>query len=160
MPRRPTLLLPEAAVQKAVLALAPLFDVTLRRQNTGAFPDRTGRLVRLGEPGASDLIGFTGPSWGPMAGRVLAVEVKREGWKPPGPKAKARPHWERQLSRLREVNAAGGFGFWTDHPANFEKVVKTLRTGLYRVEFGAGDEVVPVELAPATPTEITLEDLG
>ena len=146
MSRRPALL-PEAAVQKAVLALAPLFDATLRRQNTGAFPDRTGRLVRLGEPGASDLIGFVGPTWGAMAGRVLAVEVKRERWKPPGPRAKARPHWERQLARLREVNAAGGFGFWTDHPAHFEKAIKTLRTGLYRIEFDAGEEteLVPLE---------------
>jgi len=140
MSRRPTLLLPEAAVQKSILALAPLFDVTLRRQNTGVFRDRTGRPVRFGEPGASDLIGFTGPSWGPLAGRVLAVEVKWEGWKPPGLKAKARARWERQLARLREVNAAGGFGFWVDHPDHFEKIVKTLRTGLYRIGFDAGEE--------------------
>ena len=160
MPRRPTLLLPEAAVQKSILALAPLFDVTLRRQNTGAFPDRTGRLVRLGEPGAPDLTGFAGPSWGAMAGRVLAVEAKREKWKPPGPKAKARPHWERQLDRLREVNAAGGFGFWVDHPAHFEKVVKTLRTGLYRIEFHADGDFMLVEAKPATRAEITLEDMG
>ena len=165
MSRRPTLLLPEAAVQKAVMALAPLFDVTLRRQNTGAFPDRTGRLVRLGEPGAPDLTGFTGPSWGPMAGRVLAVEAKREGWNPPGLRAKARPHWERQLDRLREVNAAGGFGFWVDHPAHFEGVMEALRTGRYRVELD-GDDVVLAELGPvafgrgdATRTEITLEAL-
>lgn len=159
MPRRPSLLLPEAAVQKAVLSLAPLFDVTLRRQNTGAAPNPKGRWVRYGEAGAPDLIGFTGPSWGPMAGRVLAVEVKREGWKPPGPKAKARPHWERQLSRLREVNAAGGFGFWTDHPAHFEKVVKTLRSGLYRVEFDADGDFMLVEAKPTTRTVITLEDM-
>lgn len=75
-------------------------------------------------------------------------------------KAKARPAWDRQLVRLREVNAAGGYGFWTDHPAHFEGVMEALRTGLYRVEFGAGDEVVPVELGPATRTEITLEDIG
>ena len=163
MSRRPTLLLPEAAVQKSILALAPLFDVTLRRQNTGVFRDRTGRPVRFGEPGASDLIGFTGPSWGPLAGRVLAVEVKREGWNPPGLKAKARPAWDRQLVRLREVNAAGGYGFWTDHPAHFEGVMKALRTGLYRVAFDAGEEteLVPVAFArgPATRTEITLEDV-
>jgi len=138
---RPTLLLPEAAVLKAVMSLAPLFDMTLRRQNTGAFPDRTGRLVRLGEPGASDLIGFTGPSWGPMAGCVLAIEVKREGWKPPGPKAKALPHWERQLARLKEVNAAGGFGFWVDHPDHFRQVMEALRTGRWRVAFDARGEM-------------------
>lgn len=162
--RHSLLLLPEAAVQKAVLSLAPLFDVTLRRQNTGAFTDRTGRLVRLGEPGASDLIGFTGPSWGPMAGRVLAVEVKREKWKRPGPKAKARPHWERQLDRLREVNAAGGFGFWTDHPEHFQGAMEALRTGRYRIEFDADErtELGPAACArgPATRTEITLEELG
>ena len=165
MSRRPTLLLPEAAVQKSILALAPLFDVTLRRQNTGAFRDRTGRPVRFGEPGASDLIGFTGPSWGPKAGVTIAIEVKREGWNPPGLKAKARPAWERQLSRLREVNAAGGFGFWVDHPAHFEGVMEALRTGRYRVELD-GDDVVLAELWPvasgrgdATRAEITLEDV-
>jgi hypothetical protein len=143
---RPALLLPESAVLKGVLALAPLFDVTLRRQNTGAMPNPAGRLVRFGEPGASDLIGFAGPSWGAKAGVVLAVEVKREGWSPPSPKAKARRRWERQLARLREVNEAGGFGFWVDHPANFEKVVKSLRTGRCRVAFGAQGEMELEEL--------------
>ena len=147
MPRRSTLLLPEAAVQKAVMALAPLYGVVLDRRNTGAARNARGRLVRYGRRGDSDLHGWLGPPWGEMTGRVIHVEVKRERWKPPGPRAKARPHWERQLDRLREVNAAGGFGFWVDHPARFEKVVKTLRTGLYRVEFDAGEEteLVPLE---------------
>lgn len=165
MTRRPALLLPEAAVQRAVLATAPLFDVTLRRQNTGAARNPSGRLVRYGSPGASDLIGFAGPSWGAKAGVAIAVEVKREGWKPPGPKAKARGRWERQLARLREVNAAGGFGFWTDHPEHFEGVMEALRTGRYRVELD-GDDVVLAELGPvafdrgdATRAEITLEDI-
>lgn len=164
MPRRPLLLMPESAVQRAVLATAPLFDATLYRQNTGAARNPSGRLVRYGSPGASDLIGFAGPSWGAKAGVVVAIEVKREGWKPPGPKAKARPHWERQLDRLREVNAAGGYGFWTDHPEHFRGIMEVLRSGLYRVEFDRDEET---ELGPvafgrgdATRAEITLEDMG
>lgn len=142
MPRRPpTLPLPESAVLKGVLALAPLFDVTLRRQNTGAARNPKGRLVRYGSPGASDLIGFAGPSWGTKAGVVVAVETKREGWKPPGPRAKARRRWERQLARLREVNEAGGFGFWTDHPTHAEGMLAALRTGRWRVAFDARGEM-------------------
>lgn len=144
--RHSLLLLPEAAVQKAVMALAPLFDVTLRRQNTGAAPNPSGRWVKYGEPGASDLIGFAGPSWGAKAGATIAVEVKKEGWKPPGPNAKARGRWERQLSRLREVNAAGGFGFWTDHPDHFRDVMEALRTGRWRVAFDARGEMWLEEL--------------
>lgn len=148
MPRRPPTpplpKLPESAVLKGVLALAPLFDVVLRRQNTGAAPNPKGRWVFYGEAGAPDLIGFAGPSWGAKAGVVIAIETKREGWKPPGPKAKARRRWERQLARLREVNEAGGFGFWTDAPSHCEGMLAALRTGRYRVAFG-DDEGVELE---------------
>lgn len=151
MPRRPAAIPPpaEAEVQRSILASAPLWGVILRRQNTGAAVNPRGRLVRYGEKGASDLIGMTGPTWGPLAGRVLAIEVKKGRWKPPRkPKpgkaiSEKRAHWERQLARLREVNANGGYGFWTDDVDECDEIVGMLREG-WRVELRADEQVTMV----------------
>lgn len=85
----------ESEVQQEIQLEAPKMGVTLLRNNSGAFKDETGRLVRYGlgqisntQPyKSSDLIGWTEVVVTPeMVGRTLAVftaiEVKREDWKP------------------------------------------------------------------------------
>jgi hypothetical protein len=64
---------PEAVVVAEILekhGARPEFH--LRRNNSGALPDRNGRLVRFGLPGSGDIEGFLSPR-----GRFLTVECKR-----------------------------------------------------------------------------------
>lgn len=74
---RPTMR--ESEILRAIrLELGSDADLTLWRENVGALPDVTGRLVRYGmAPGAADLVGLLGP-----AGRFLALEVKVPGMRP------------------------------------------------------------------------------
>jgi hypothetical protein len=69
----------ESAVLRDVLAMLALEpDLAVWRQNTGALPDPSGRLIRFGLCiGSSDIIGILAPT-----GRFLAIEVKRPGEKP------------------------------------------------------------------------------
>jgi len=99
----------EAAVQRAVLKMLAarerLGQLVADRRNTGGMTDGKGQFLRFGKPGDSDIIGTL------RGGRTFAIEVKREGWKPPkpGPSA-AWKHWKRQLDRLTRINRVGGLG--------------------------------------------------
>lgn len=59
-------------VKSIMLALGNEADFRLWRNNVGALPDVTGRVVQYGlAPGSADLIGILAP-WG----RLIALEVK------------------------------------------------------------------------------------
>lgn len=74
---RPKKVTPEGAVLKAVMQALKLWRIgTVRRINTGALEDRTGRTVRFGEIGHSDLV-VELPD-----GRNAYIEVKAPDWKP------------------------------------------------------------------------------
>lgn len=167
-PLRPGM--PESRVMMGVVQAARFFDVELDRQNTGAMKNESGRLVRFGVKGNSDLTGMTGPTWGRLAGLKVDVECKKEHWKPPRPPkpgrlpGKLRLRWEAQLDRLRRTNANGGFGFWTDDPEHAFEVFRLLKEGGHRIEIGEDEEVwlVPISRAPkGAPgrTEITLDEV-
>jgi len=85
----------EETVQKEIRLAASEDGILLLRQNTGALPDRSGRIVRFGLANESaamnktyksgDLIGITpliiGPQHvGQLVGVFTSVEVKHEGW--------------------------------------------------------------------------------
>jgi hypothetical protein len=59
-------------VNEILLAIGKAFPGSVRawRNNTGAFKDPTGRLVRYGLPGSPDIIGII------RGGRFLGIEVK------------------------------------------------------------------------------------
>ncbi len=61
----------EHAVLTSVLAYLGTYPgVMVWRNNTGAIPDRTGRVIRFGRVGSADVIGIA------PGGRFLAVECK------------------------------------------------------------------------------------
>lgn len=110
----------ETQVQAEVrLAYAAKGGVKLWRNNSGAFKDATGRVVRYGlgneSPAISkvlksaDLIGWrtvtiTPDMIGQQVAVFLSIECKREGWKPSDTD-------ERETAQRRwanEVNRAGG----------------------------------------------------
>jgi hypothetical protein len=77
----------------------------------------------MSQPGVSDIVGLL------PDGRFLAVEVKHEGWKPPGPRAKAYKHYHRQSCFLKDVNRSGGVGFFA---ASLDEAIQKLRPHLTR----------------------------
>jgi len=63
---------PETAIVKGILAaLGRDPRIRIWRNNTGAFRDATGRLVRFGLPGSADITGIMR-----RGGRRLEIEVK------------------------------------------------------------------------------------
>jgi hypothetical protein len=74
--------------------------------------------------------------WGNASGRKFDIEVKREGFNPRRLRGKAREHLDRQLGRLRETNANGGYGFWA---RDASEVIHALVAVHGVGELGSGD---------------------
>lgn len=114
----------ESEVQAECRLIAPYCDLHLFRNNSGAFTDETGRLVRYGLANDSkalnkkvksgDLVGWQLTLVTPeMVGRVLPVfasfEIKPEDWKPPRPGTREFvERYEPQLAWINLVLRAGG----------------------------------------------------
>jgi len=83
----------ESEVQQRIQMEGPKYSCVLMRNNSGALPDNTGRIIRYGlghvaktSIKSSDLIGITTLTITPeMVGKTIgvftAIEVKVEGWK-------------------------------------------------------------------------------
>ncbi|TXH10439.1 MAG: hypothetical protein E6R04_05410, partial [Spirochaetes bacterium] len=106
----------ESEIQQLIQLEAPKMGVTLLRNNSGAFKDETGRLVRYGlgqisntQPyKSSDLIGWTEvivteQMIGQRIAIFTAVEVKKEGWK-----AGKDEREEKQNNFIRWIKSRGG----------------------------------------------------
>ncbi len=113
--------LAEAAVLRSVLAILKHHGIRAWRNNTGAATNPAGRLVRFGLPGGPDVLGVL------PGGRALAVETKREGWRPSG-KAE-RERWAKQRRYLNVMNSCGGAGLAVDNPAVLLKVLPLILAG-------------------------------
>lgn len=76
----------ESEIQQLIMMEGPKHGIWLLRNNSGQLQDKDGRYVQfgLGNSGkahnqrfkSSDLIGLHNPS-----GRLVAIEVKKQGWK-------------------------------------------------------------------------------
>ena len=116
--REPEPVTPEAYISDLIRERAPELGLVLFRNNSGAFADAKGRLVRFGlgndspaicrKRKSSDLIG----AWAPY-GVFVAIEVKRAGWV-----FKGTPREVAQLNFINEINASGGIALfassWSD----------------------------------------------
>jgi hypothetical protein len=123
----------EREVLAAVLDAARVLGLDLERQNTGAFANPRGQMVRCGKPGNSDLAGQI--DRGPNIGKVLHVEVKAEGFEPTKLRGDKKAHFDRQLARLRKTNEQGGVGFYCDDAVIFMNVMRiVLRGGWVEIE--------------------------
>jgi len=79
------------------------------RMNVGAATDSTGRLVRFGFPGLSDIIGQLSD------GRFLAIEVKMPGKKPTD-------HQQNFLTRVEKYN---GVAYTVHSVDELDKFIKS-----------------------------------
>lgn len=102
----------EAEVTMQIIEASHMLGLVLERQNTGG-THYGDRYVSYGEPGDSD--------WRATlpGGRRFALEIKRPG-KRPTPE---------QLAKLRELNAQGGVGLWTDDAEKFLRLMPWIMSG-------------------------------
>lgn len=112
----------ERDVLRAVMAACAAQGVAIRRQNTGAMRNASGRLVHFGRQGDSDLAGVI--AVGPRRGTAIYVETKRPGKRPT----------PAQIGRLMELNASGAVAFWVDDALQCAKVLQRVVRDGCRVE--------------------------
>jgi hypothetical protein len=124
----------EAQVLAQILEAASMLGLDLSRQNTGAGINPSGKMVRFGKPGDSDLSGQI--DRGPNAGRRIDVEIKREGFDPAKARGEERARFEKQLARLRRTNEQGGIGFFCDNSEVFIRVMQIVLRGGWVEERG------------------------
>jgi len=100
-PRRRSTDRTESVIQSEIRrALGSRPDVVLWRNNTGALPDRTGRLVAYGlAVGSADLVGIVMRADG--VGVFLAIEVKDD-------RGVVRPEQEKWIALVRRYGGVAG----------------------------------------------------
>lgn len=113
----------ESEIQQVIMMEGPRFGNLLFRNNSGAFKDADGRLVRFGLGAvskkhsdslkSSDLIGITTfkitPEMvGMTMGQFTAIEIKKEGWKR-NPKDKRENAQEAFIDLVRSKGGCAGF---------------------------------------------------
>lgn len=82
-------------------------DIRTKLRGRGIYPINIWQGP-LSENGISDLLCAV-----PPGGRILAVEVKKPGWKPPGEgTSKAYQHYLRQRNFLTKIIKKGGLGYF------------------------------------------------
>lgn len=141
--RRRSVGLKEHAIQKAILQTCQRPHIALFRQNVGTFfPEgKGGKKYRVDAGlcvGSSDIIGWKTEDvfialeldemWATTSARFVAIEAKREGWKPPKPSKtksgmeKYQHHLEQKAFLDRVTEAGGIAGFVT----SVEEAMKLL----------------------------------
>ena len=119
----------EAAVLRAVQDVLRCYGIEPARHNVGAAVNASGRLVMFGRKGDADIRTMIPAGWGSASGKALHIETKRGGFDPARLRGARREHFERQLARLREVNAGGGYGFWVRDAAEVIGALERIRQG-------------------------------
>lgn len=115
----------EAAIQQEIRLAAGPAGSTLFRNNSGAYKDDSGRMVRYGvaSPGGADLIGWTPVQiTQDMVGRTVAIFTAVEVKKPGGRVTPA------QQQFIDAVTRAGGFAGIAHSVEEFQSIVQRYRT--------------------------------
>lgn len=108
---------PESEVLKECMLALSMSGCRIWRNQSGAYKDMHGQWIRygIGNPGGSDLIGIT------KEGKFIAVEAKKEGWKPPkNPDARTK----RQINFIEAIKSMNGIGFFA---TDAEEAIEILK---------------------------------
>lgn len=129
--------LSESQIQQMIQIEGGKQGVLLMRNNSGAFHDDTGRVVRYGlgnvspkqEIKSSDLIGITtititSEMVGRQIGVFTAIEVKKEGWEKSNAKLDLRE--EHQQNFLSWVKSRGGIAAFADSVESFKNTIASF----------------------------------
>jgi hypothetical protein len=115
----------EKQVTAAVLDAAACLGIKLERRNVGGMTGASGKYVAFGSSGDSDYYAIMPDG----SGRMLAVEIKREGFDPRKARGKELARFRNQADKLRAVNAAGGVGLWTRDAGDFLHAMRAVLSG-------------------------------
>lgn len=133
----------ESDVQQHIILHSPHIDTWLLRNNSGAFKNSEGQLIRFGLGNisakvnetmkSSDLIGLhevtiTPEMVGKKVGIFTAIEVKGPHFKP-SPKDK---RYIAQCNFINLVNTKGGIGAVCSSKEQYDKIIKDYRDWLVR----------------------------
>ena len=125
----------ESEVEQLITLEGPRHGCILERNNSGAFKDMTGRVVRFGlgaiskkhaeKMRSADRIGITTVTVtqemvGKTIGVYTAVEVKEASW---NPAKKLDAHEQAQKNWLDWVLARGGFAGFANSVESFRKII-------------------------------------
>ncbi len=122
----------ESEIQQLIQLEGPHLGCILMRNNSGAFKDQEGRLVRFGlgnisnkSMKSSDLIGITTITITPdmigkQVGIFTACEVKSEEWKP----SEASAREKSQNDFLNWVRLRGGIGMMVNSVDQFKLLMQ------------------------------------
>ncbi|CEF48273.1 unnamed protein product [uncultured bacterium] len=129
----------EHQVLAQVLEALRAWGIDPVRRNTGAATNPSGRLVMFGRKGDSDIqtiipAGWTTPDGRDISGKVLQIEVKREGFVPAKARGKERERFRLQVAKLKQTCADGGYGFWANDAIQAVRAIQLIRLG-WRVEW-------------------------
>ncbi len=121
----------ESEIQQRIQIEGPHYGCFLMRNNSGAFKDKDGRLVRFGlgnisnlSMKSSDLIGITTIVVTPqMVGRTIgiftSIEAKEEGWQLP-----TNPREISQAQYIDWVKLKGGIAGFATSVDEFKQLMK------------------------------------
>lgn len=107
----------ERDVQAGIESVLDLHEIPWIRSNAGTMATPTGGRIRLGPKGWPDMTGCLPASFGPHAGKMLAIEVKRPG-------GKLKPE---QAETLRRLQGCGAIAFMADDVAVVDRILRGLK---------------------------------
>ncbi len=127
--------LTEAQVLAGTLEALAVFGLSPERRNVGGFYNSRGQYVACNSPGTPDVdVVLTREFAVHAAGKLFRIETKRGGWRPEKARGAERVRFQKQLERLKEVNAAGGYGVWVNDPEVIVHILGRIKEG-WRIQF-------------------------
>lgn len=124
----------ESQVQRAIRKRTSEMGIPMLRYQVGTFIAPDGSMVKVGEPGVSDLIGMIPHTITEAdVGRTVAVFAAMEIKKPGGRTARSRR--EAQGAFLRMVNRNGGLGAIVKSPEEAEDMVKNKWLSKFVIDY-------------------------
>lgn len=121
--------MPESRVLAGVLDAFRLWGIDAERQNTGGMVNPKGQYVAFSRPGNADVRGTFPAHFGIAAGKSFACEVKKESFDASKVRGAERERFLKQVAKLRDLNAAGGYGWWCNSPDQVPHVLGRIRDG-------------------------------
>lgn len=120
----------EAQVLAGTLEALALYGLRPERRNVGGFVNAKGQYVPCNAKGTPDIDVILPRHFAPqLAGKLLRIETKREGWRPERARGAERARFESQLAYLKRINNDGGFGIWIDSPECVVHVLERIKLG-------------------------------
>ena len=98
------------------------------------WPTHAGQIIPA-HTGVSDIVGSL-----PGNGRIIAIEVKLPGWKPPKEETKAYKHYLRQRNFLENIRKSNGIAFFATSVEEVISQLEVTRPLISKMDPGATEQ--------------------